>query len=67
MNGKVIMPESVILNLEFEYAKELLKALSAVLVEDEQLDFLSISDYDTISKLSASLEANIKTMDGVAK
>lgn len=67
MNGKVIVPESVILDLDFEYAKELLKALSAVLVEDEQLDFLSISDYDTISKLSASLEANIKTMDGVAK
>lgn len=62
MNGKVIVPESVILDLEFEYAKELLKALSTVLVEDEQLDFLSISNYDTVSKLVSALEAKLYTV-----
>lgn len=65
MNGKIIIPGSVILNLEFEYAKELLRALSVILVEDEHLDFLSISNYDTVSKLLSVLEANIATMEGV--
>lgn len=67
MNGKVIIHESVILNLEFEYAKELLRALSVVLVEDEHLDFLSVSNYDTVSKLVSSLETNIRTMKGLSK
>ena len=67
MNGKLIVPDSVILNLEFEYSKELLRALSVVLVEDEHLDFLSVSNYDTVSKLVSSLEANIRTMEGVVK
>ena len=62
MNGKVIVPESVNLDLDFEYAKELLKALSAVLVEDEQLDFLSVGNYDTVSKLVAALEAKLITV-----
>ena len=62
MNGKVIVPKSVILNLEFEYAKELLRELSVVLVEDEHLDFLSISNYDTVSKLVAALEAKLITV-----
>lgn len=62
MNGKVIIPESVILNLDFEYAKELRRVLSVVVVEDEHLDFLSCSDYQTVTEFLGVLGDKIKTM-----
>ena len=65
MNGKVIIPESVILNLEFEYAKELCEALVIIVEADYEKDFLSYDGHDAISKLKRILEENIKTMEGV--
>ena len=65
MNGKVIMPESVTLDLEFEYAKELCEALAIIIEADYEKDFLSYDNHDAINKLKMVLEENIKTMKGV--
>lgn len=67
MNGKVIMPESVILNLEFEYAKELCGVLTSIDKADEERDFLSYEEHHVLSELKVVLEANIVTMEGVCK
>ena len=66
MNGKVIVPQSVSLNLEFEYAKELCEALTIIVEADYEKDFLCYDNHDAVSKLKRTLEDNIKIMEGVA-
>lgn len=67
MNGKLIVPESVILNLEFEYAKELCDVLTSIDKADEERDFLSYEEHHVLSVLKEVLEANVKTMKKVGE